>query len=147
MIAALKSEIESIAKTIQINSNQKTTLQPLNCPTINISSTPSRNLLTTSQPQVTECCPHRCCSGSYSPARNCPGLGHSRKPDDPGVCHNHKLNHHSSAMSATSPLQDSQSPCCSHRCCRNIPARGRPGKGHSRKSTDDETICCNHRLK
>ena len=63
VINDIKSEIESIAKAVQIYSSQKT-LQPLNCPNNSISSPSSRNLMTTSQPLVTECCPHRCCSGS-----------------------------------------------------------------------------------
>ena len=89
VINDIKSEIESIAKAVLKYSSQKT-LQPLNCSTNSISSPSSRNLMTTSKPIVTECCPHRCCSGSYAPARNCPGPGHARKPDDATVCHNHK---------------------------------------------------------
>ena len=42
-------------------------------------------------PSQTECCPHRCCSGTYSLARNCQGPGLSGQTGDNTVCCNHKL--------------------------------------------------------
>ena len=41
--------------------------------------------------QTLPCCSYRCCAGSYALARNCPGLGHSRKAGDKTVCCNHRL--------------------------------------------------------
>ena len=37
------------------------------------------------------CCQYRCCSGTYSSARRCPGPGHQRSKGDETICCNHKL--------------------------------------------------------
>ena len=37
------------------------------------------------------CCQFRCCSGTYSPARGCPGPGHQKYQGDETICCNHKL--------------------------------------------------------
>ena len=41
-------------------------------------------------PVSSPCCEFRCCSGTYSPARGCPGPGHHRLPGDKSICCNHK---------------------------------------------------------
>ena len=42
-------------------------------------------------PCQTECCPDRCCAGTYSPARNCQGPGFAGQPGENRVCCNHEL--------------------------------------------------------
>ena len=51
----------------------------------------STNLYIKESPSQTECCPHRCCSGTYTLARNCPDPGLAGQTGDNTVCCNHKL--------------------------------------------------------
>ena len=39
----------------------------------------------------TNCCAQRCCAGTYSSTRSCPGSEQARQPGDKPVCCNHKL--------------------------------------------------------